>query len=133
MRTGLYYFPLLTPLILAGIDYSIRDISSGSSLDFVIALRGLSVSFLFGCFTVDIWGITSTLEKEKSIALSWMIFLCGHLFLYSCGIRLEQHISAMSLTGNTAIFANILLFIVVLLSAVLLIFGREYCWRKTKI
>ena len=125
-----YFFPLLAPLFLAGADFFVRSISGDTLLNIENIFRGLGISIIFGCFTIDIWGITSSISKNNNVSMVFVFLLTLHLFLYGAGAYLDKHIEIMIKTGGISQDLYWALSCMILVSSGTLIAGREYCWRK---
>ena len=129
-----YFFPVLAPLLLAGADFFVRSISDNALLNIEDIFRGCGIAIIFGCFTIDIWGITSSISRDNNVTMIFVFLLTLHLFLYGVGAYLDNHIVIMIKTAgiiNQAPYWILLIVIVFSLGA--LIAGREYCWQKIEL
>ena len=128
-----YFFPLFAPLLLACADYFIGELSEPSLLNAGIVYRKLGVSLIFGCFIIDIWGITTSIAQEdhnNNVTISFVFLIILHLALYGFAVYIDKHIYVKSMSGLDVDTQYILLLAMIIISLLALILGREFCWRR---
>jgi len=126
-----YFFPIVAPFFLAGANFFVQSLAGGSLLSVENIFSGIGVSILFGCFTIDIWGITSSISKNNTdVTTVFVLLLIIHLFSYAAGVCTDHHIEIMLKTGYIKQYLYWILSSLILFSLGILIAGREYCWRK---
>ena len=135
-----YIFPIIAPILLAIGDLFIKALAQNIAItslpDFIIQI---SIILLFSFFTIDIWGLTSTIttrdeENKGEIQTIWMILLIAHFASYGVGSYVHnQFFELLKITdkpSTLSVWVNLLL---VMVGFAGLFYGRNQLWNKMNI
>lgn len=105
-----YYFPLVAPLLLGLVDAIVKCLVTSILPSAENLILDFSVTILFVFFTIDTWGVTTSINKDKGedITYTWVLLMFFHLVFYLTGALSQRFYISISQSTQAPIWPLIL-------------------------
>lgn len=125
-----YFFPFCVPILLGFSDFFLKLSTSYEVKDSTAIIIEISTLLLFSFFTIDIWGITTTIKKAPTIAMKWVLAMIIHFAIYGFGSYIQKRTFEISQSSEISATSIILPIVLVVISFVTFLCFRENMWKE---